>query len=1375
MPIGKIEIFDLGSHSWDAYCRRVKQFIALNAISDELHVATLVTHVGEACYELMCDLCAPDLPEDKTFDDLQEIVRLHLEPQRSEIAERHVFRRRTQRQGETVSEYLQSLKHLAKTCEFQNITTNPLEVCLRDQFVSGLISEDMRSRLFAEKNVDYKRAVELALALEAADRHAAVAASAGGAGVASGSGEGIHRVSMARVGAGPRGVAHRAPPPPPAAAGSRGPSAGAGRGSCSRCGRSGHAGARCRYKNYTCAFCNEKGHLKAVCSKYRNGGGEDDRDKGQFFMNDSDDSAVDFYNIHCECDDGPYYARLKVEQQFVNFEVDTGSKIAAISKDTYDKMFAHLTIVSKKLKLKSYTGNIIEPLGYIVVNVTYGLKTQKLELFIIKNGGPPLMGRTWIKLLNYDVTCCHNINEDKMDDVNALRHEFPEVFADGLGTFKTPMQLYLSDKTPVFVKARPLPLALRVPVERELERLQRDDVIYKVDRTDYGTPIVPIVKKNGDLRICGDYKVTINPLLKDFHYPLPRIDDIFATLSGGEQYSKLDLSHAYQQVLLTEESQPMTAITTHVGNFVYKRVPFGIKCIPENFEKLIEETLCGLASTVVFLDDICVTGKNKETHMRNLRAVLKRLNDAGLRVNWSKCEFFKDSVTYLGYRIDKHGLHTDNKKVEAIVTAPIPENVTQLKSFLGLVNFYAKFCKNMSDVLRPLYNLLKKDVKWIWCKNCDIAFNSIKKLLSNGPVLAHYDATLPLILSVDSSAYGLGAVLTHRFPDGSERPVSCASRTLNAAELHYSQLDKEALAIVFGVKKHHQYLYGRKFILRSDHRALSYIFGENKGIPQTAASRLQRYAVRLAAYNFKIEFIPSTKNCFADALSRLPLKTKPIESPEEKLDGSYFNFIEDKLPVTFQELKTETRKDTMLNKIIGYVKFGWPEKVGNDDEKIYFAKKDNLFLEHGCLVWGYRMVIPVSLRPHVLEELHSGHLGVVKMKQVARNYLWWERIDTDIERVCRECAPCAAQRAAPAPAPLHSWPWPDEPWTRLNVDFLGPYRGKYYLVLIDAHSKWLEVECVSGTSAAAVISCLRRIFCRLGLPKRIVSDNGPPFSSAEYSSYLEKNGIKRILVAPYHPSSNGAAENAVRLVKQVLKKATLENEDGEKALCRFLFAYRNTEHCTTQKEPSVALMGRRLRGRLDLLRPDTRELVRVRQAEAEERRGGTAREASVGEPVHVRDYTASHAKWRDGVVSARTGPVSYVVKTDDGRECRRHIDQIIMRYPRKSRHSLAGVGSGVGSPNDLEDSQSIADEDRDNEGDGWKTPLNLSARSDVESPRVCSPKGKNDAPTSAHGVEAASVEPPPDTTDVINGNKRRYRPRMYPPHGMTLRSREEKK
>ncbi|XP_046970363.1 uncharacterized protein K02A2.6-like [Vanessa cardui] len=1051
-----------------------------------------------------------------------------------------------------------------------------------------------------------------------------------------------------------------------------------GRVPCARCGRATHTPSKCRYKNFTCDLCGIKGHLKVMCLNKSNNAGPIGRakSKGQYFINNSSDSEGDdgnFYNLVTGGEgDKPYYATLFVNNVKCKFEIDTGSRISAISKTFYDKYFNDIVIYSKNLILKSYTGDTIDTLGYIDVDVRFGQNSAKLKLYVVENGGPPLMGRTWIKELKLSIVECHKITEP--DSIaSRLKREYPEVFAEGLGTFKSCIRLHLNDKKPVFVKARPLPLSLRERVEAELERLQREGVIYKVDRSDYGTPIVPVIKSNGDIRICGDYKITLNPILKDFHYPLPRIEEIFSILSGGEQYTKLDLSSAFQQCLLHEESQAMTAITTHVGTFVYRRVPFGIKCIPENFQKIMEETLNGLPSTAVFADDICITGKDSDTHLKNLRAVLQRLKDNGLRINFDKCQFFKDSVTYLGYKINKNGLHTDTKKIKAIVDAPLPTNITELRSFIGLVNFYAKFVCNISEILKPLYDLLKKDVKWVWTHKCDKAFIKIKELLSSAPVLAHYDPELPLILAVDSSAYGLGAVLMQRGADGRERPISCASRTLNAAERNYSQLDKEALAIVFGVTKHHQYLYGRRFILRSDHKPLSYIFGKNKGIPTTAASRLQRYAMKLAAYDFTVEFVRSAENCQADALSRLPLPRSSVgRGTKESEAATYLNFVQDSFPLSFKDIKSETAKDPILSKIYGYVLYGWPTAV--DKEYIaYFRRKENIYIDQGCLLWGYKIIIPGTLQNAILKEIHDGHPGIVKMKQIARYYVWWATIDADIERAVRDCGACLAVRPAPPPAPLHSWPWPVEPWSRLHLDYLGPFNNKYYLVIIDAHSKWIEAEKVSSTSAANLISVLRKIFARFGFPKRIISDNGPPFTSAEVATYFQRNGIGHTFTAPYHPASNGAAENAVRSVKRALKKASLENEDENTALSRFLFSYRNTEHSTTGREPSVALLGRRLRGRLDLLRPDTDERVRDRQLASELRQDAPLRVVAPGDSVLIRDYSRRNRKWAEGVVIDRSSPVSYSVKTSDGQIHKRHMDQIMCDKNRKSRFSLTKI------------------------------------------------------------------------------------------------------
>ncbi|XP_047037595.1 uncharacterized protein LOC124642891 [Helicoverpa zea] len=327
MPIGKIHVFDLdGGENWPAYVRLVEQFILLNDIKDNLRVATLVTHVGAPTYRLMCDLSAPDNPENKTFTALVELVKNHLEPKRSEIAERHVFRQRRQGEGESINVFLQKLKHLATYCNFGD----QLEVNLRDQFVSGLRSEEIRSRLFAETTLDYKKAVGLALALEAAEQHAAKAvapaalwAAAGPAGLQADAGERVHRVSVAKQAS----AAGRDDGPPR-------------RDGCWRCGREGHAPHRCRYKSYVCEKCKIKGHLKSVCDKKNVNVCRSGLKYQNFIETDSSESGSEefqgLYVIEGETvqnvKDGPYYCELIVENQKVLFEIDTGSKISAVTQ-----------------------------------------------------------------------------------------------------------------------------------------------------------------------------------------------------------------------------------------------------------------------------------------------------------------------------------------------------------------------------------------------------------------------------------------------------------------------------------------------------------------------------------------------------------------------------------------------------------------------------------------------------------------------------------------------------------------------------------------------------------------------------------------------------------------------------------------------------------------------------------------------------------------------------------------------------------------------------------------------------------------------------------------------------------------------------------
>lgn len=312
--------------------------------------------------------------------------------------------------------------------------------------------------------------------------------------------------------------------------------------------------------------------------------------------------------------------------------------------------------------------------------------------------------------------------------------------------------------------------------------------------------------------------------------------------------------------MLDEESQKLTTIVTHKGLFQYKRLPFGISSAPVMFQRLMDQILSGIEGVVYFIDDVLITGATPEEHLKNVEKVLEKLLKCGLKLQKSKCKFFENEVNYLGYIIDKNGTRKDSQKVKAMLEAPRPTNLTQLQSFIGLVNYYRQFIKNFATHMSPLYGLLQKNKKFIWSRECESAFKKIKEKMASSEILTHFDPRLRLKLTVDASQYGLGAILSHILNDRSEKPIAYASRTLTNCEKAYSQIDKEALAIIFGVKKFHQYLYGNKFTLCTDHKPLLSIFGPKKGIPVLAASRMQRYALLLSAYKYDIQYVKSKEN-----------------------------------------------------------------------------------------------------------------------------------------------------------------------------------------------------------------------------------------------------------------------------------------------------------------------------------------------------------------------------------------------------------------------------------------------------------------------------------------------------------------------------------
>ena len=434
--------------------------------------------------------------------------------------------------------------------------------------------------------------------------------------------------------------------------------------------------------------------------------------------------------------------------------------------------------------------------------------------------------------------------------------------------------------------------------------------------------MVHVQKTDGSIRVCGDCKA-VNELIQDDVYKLPNISEMFAKITHKglkpRVYSVLDLSGAFNQLFLDRESAEILTLNTCKGLMGTKRLCYGVKTAPAQFQAVMDKILVGLDGVFCYIDDILVVDDTVEEHLRKLRLVFERLNKYNVKLNKSKCKFFQDEVQYLGHQLCSEGIRPLQNKVEAIQRAPRPKNVTELKSFLGMVNFYGKFVPNLSTLLYPLYELLRSDTVWYWESKCEKAFSLAKELLVGDTILVRYNSTQPLVLSVDASPYGLRAVLSHRYSDGSERPIAYALRTLSNAEKNYAQIEKEGLAIIFGIKKFHLYLYGNRFTLVTDHQPLARIFGPKSGIPTLAAARMQRWAVILSGYHYDIVYRPSKDNAPADLLSRLPVQHQvKIDDDEDYVCYTVIN----ELPVTCKTIAQATSKDLVLCKVFEFTASG---------------------------------------------------------------------------------------------------------------------------------------------------------------------------------------------------------------------------------------------------------------------------------------------------------------------------------------------------------------------------------------------------------------------------------------------------------------------
>lgn len=845
----------------------------------------------------------------------------------------------------------------------------------------------------------------------------------------------------------------------------------------------------------------------------------------------------------------------------VNFKVDTGADVTVLRECDYKEFVNPPNLKPSKSCLRS-PGGRVDTVGEFIAETTRKKVTYRFRVVVVPNtAGTNLLGRAV---------------SEKMGLVKRLEDIDSRVFGS-TGLLKTqPVKLILKEGSkPYSVStARRVPFPIQKQVKEQLDKMERDGVIKKVtEATDYCAPIVPVRKKGGKIRICVDYK-KLNKNIKRPHLMLPNLEDIAPQLKNSKVFTTLDVSSGFWQVPLDKDSAHLTTFITSFGRYCFLRLPMGINVGPEEFQRKMSETMNGLRGCEVIMDDILIHGETQKEHDERLSQALKRIEASGLKLNRDKCHFSKSEVAFFGHRISSDGIRPDPGKVDAITKLEPPKNVTELKRVIGMINYLGRFTKDLSTTMKPMTDLLRKDVQWRWDSAQREAFEKVKLIIVNLPSLLFYSVDRQTVVSADASSFGLGAVLLQQNDSGDLEPIAFASRTMTPAEQRYSQIEKECLASVWACEKFYKYLVGlESFQLLTDHKPLVPLMS-TKDLDQ-APPRCLRLLLRMARFNAEVRHVPGKQLVIADCLSRSPLAY--TESDVDRADDvdDYIDFVQSSWRIRdhrLQSLKAATEADDDLQAVIKYCHEGWPNQIPSS-LKPYHKVKDDLSVVNGLVVFRDRVVIPVSQRQEVKNKLHESHQGIEKCLEFAKLTVFWPGLRAELTQLVENCSTCRENRPAQRHEPLRPTELPSRPWSQIGADFAS-FRNKDYLVVTDYYSRWIEIKQVTSLSSSAVIPRFKQIFSTHGIPDILVSDNGSPFSSRDFAVFAREYGFDHHTSSPHFPQANGQAESGVKTAKKIL--AQTEPDVA-------LMMYRSTPHSATGLSPSVMLIGRQLKTKVPVL------------------------------------------------------------------------------------------------------------------------------------------------------------------------------------------------
>ena len=760
----------------------------------------------------------------------------------------------------------------------------------------------------------------------------------------------------------------------------------------------------------------------------------------------------------------------------------------------------------------------------------------------------------------------------------------------------------------------------KIKIQQELvdKMLEEGQIEHSVSA--WSAPTVLVTKKDGTTRFCVDYRRLNNSTKKDA-FPLPRIDDSLNSLSGQSWFSTLDLASGYWQVRLSEDAKPKTAFATHSGLFQFAVMPFGLCNAPATFERLMSQVMRGLhwKRCLVYIDDILVFGHDFESALQSLELVLIRVAEYGLQLKSTKCHLFRSSVPFLGHIVGRAGLECDPAKVSAVANWIPPSTIKGVREFLGFTGYYRRFVPDYSTVAQPLVRLLGKDCKFKWTDACQDAFKALRALLIKAPVLAFPKEDLPYIVDTDASDYGIGGVLSQCI-EGTEHVIAYYSKSLNPAQQKYCTTRRELLAVVATLDHFKGYVWGPKFVVRTDHAALVWL----KNL-KNIQGMLARWLAKLQQFHFDIIHRPGAQHGNADGLSRCPQCDRgacapniniDLSDPEQPYASSCIGSSLDSELIPLESGETcmaavmITQSDN--SKLITaaqltdsditivrnwFIAGKFPARTqdfapASYDLKSYWVGRKSLFLDDQGILWRNRsetssraqLVVPRSLRDTIFNDSHhttyGGHFGITHTHSKLQLHYFWPGMSDFVRDRISACHKCVARKS---PVNRHhpmghvpvSGKFERVAMDLLDVSVISTKGYKYILVVCDYFTKYTEAYPLKDKTARSVVDALMDVWLpRYGFPLFLHSDQGKEFDNVMIHKLSELLGTVKTKTTPYHPRSDGLVERFNRTLLAMLAMFVSQEHDNWDDLLPFMMlAYNTTVHTSTGYTPYRLVFG----------------------------------------------------------------------------------------------------------------------------------------------------------------------------------------------------------